>query len=86
MKNKKNWKLSKIEIKFEKGYEFKELEEEKHDRYVGKIQFANDQEESFNLNIPPKMTERYLYIMSEDIITTAEVLGQKIADSINDNL
>lgn len=79
---KDNWRLNKIEIKFERGYSFNEKEEEKHDRYVGKIEFANGDGESFNLKIPTGMTTRYMDLMREDIIKTAETLGQKIADSI----
>lgn len=79
---KTEWRLNKIEIKFENGYSFKEKEEEKHDRYVGKIEFANEDAESFNLKIPTDMTKRYLDLMREDIIKTAETLGEKIADSI----
>jgi len=76
------WRLNKIEIKFENGYSWKDNEEEKHDRYVGKIEFANEDGESFNLKIPTDMTTRYMDLMREDIIKTAETLGAKIADSI----
>lgn len=78
----KNWTLKKIEIKFEAGYSFKELEEEKHDRYVGKIEFKNGHNESFNLNIPVDITTRYMDLMKDEIIKTAESLGSKIAESI----
>jgi len=76
------WKLNKIEIKFETGYSFKEKEEEKHDRYIGKIEFANEDGESFNLKIPTDMTTRYMDLMRDDIIKTAETLGAKISQSI----
>ena len=79
---KTEWRLNKIEIKFENGYDFKEKEEEKHDRNVGKIEFSNEDGESFNLKIPANMTTRYMDLMREDIIKTAETLGAKIADSI----
>jgi hypothetical protein len=78
----KEWKLDSIQIKFENGYTWKQKEEEKHDRYVGKVSFVNDESESFNLKIPADMTERYLDLMREDIIRTAETLGNKIADSM----
>ena len=77
-----DWRLSKIEIEFKVGYSFKENEDEKHDRYVGKIQFENNDGENFNLKIPKDMTTRYLDLMKDDIIKTAETLGAKIADSI----
>ena len=79
---KMEWRLNRIEIKFENGYSFKEKEEEKHDRYIGNIEFANEDCESFNLKIPADMTTSYLDLMREDIIKTAETLGSKIADSI----
>jgi hypothetical protein len=79
---KTGWRLKNIEIKFEKGYSFNEKEEEKHDRYVGNIVFENEDGESFNLKIPTDMTTRYMDLMREDIVKTAETLGAKIADSI----
>jgi len=79
---KDDWKLNTIEIKFENGYTWKEIDEEKADRYVGKIEFNNKAGESFNLNIPHEMTNRYLKLMADEIVRTAETLGAKIADSI----
>ena len=79
---KDGWRLNKIEITFETGYIFRKKEEEKHDRYVGKIEFENNNGESFNLKIPTDMTTRYMDLMRGDIIKTAETLGAKIADSI----
>jgi len=76
------WRLKEIEIKFERGLKFREKEEEKHDRYIGKIAFENEDGESFNLKIPKEMTTRYMDLMREDIVKTAESLGAKIADSI----
>jgi len=76
------WKLKQIEIKFENGFSWKDNEEEKYDRYVGKIEFNNKDGESFNLKIPTDMTTRYMDLMRYDIIKTAETLGAKIADSI----
>ena len=76
------WRLKEIEIKFERGFNFKVKEEERHDRYVGKISFENGDGESFNMNIPKELTTRYMELMKEDIIKTAETLGAKIADSI----
>jgi len=79
---KTEWRLNKIEIKFENGYSWKDKEEEKHDRYTGSIEFENNDKESFNLKIPTDMTTRYMDLMRGDIIKTAETLGAKIADSI----
>lgn len=79
------WRLESITIKFQKGYSFREKEEEKHDRYEGRIEFKNGDEESFNLNIPIDMTNRYMELMKDDIIKTAETLGAKLAESININ-
>lgn len=79
------WALQRIEIKFEKGYSFKEIEEEKHDRYIGRIEFKNKYNESFNLNIPPNISSEYMDLMRESIIKTAESLGSKIANSIKIN-
>ena len=76
------WRLNKIEIEFKARYSFKDNEEEKHDRYVGKIGFENEDGENFNLKIPKDMTTRYMDLMRDDIIKTAETLGAKIADSI----
>lgn len=76
------WKLNRIEIKFQHGFSWKKKKEDKHDRYVGEIEFDNQDGERFNLKIPADMTTRYMDLMREDIIKTAETLGAKLADSI----
>ena len=79
---KNEWRLKEIEIRFERGFNHREKEEERHDRYVGKIAFENGEGESFNLKIPESMTMDYLDLMRQDIVNTAESLGAKIAESI----
>lgn len=71
----KVWRLQKIEIEFQRWGELK-------GKYTGKIQFENNENESFSFNIRPEMTEDYLKIMSDDIIRGASELGQKLVETL----
>jgi hypothetical protein len=84
-KNKMNsdWRVDKIEIKFEKGYNFKDDPEERIDRYEGEIQFKNGENESFQFNIKPEMAGKYMDLISQEIVNTATELGEKLKKSLN---
>lgn len=70
-----NWKLDKIEIEFQSWGENK-------GKYAGKIRFSNGDQESFVFKIRPDMADAYIKIMSSDIVTSAENLGQRLIDSL----
>ena len=77
-----NWKLKSIEIEFQKGYDFKDKPEEKHDRYEGIIKFENDERESFSFRVKPDMAQKYIDLIANDIITAATGLGERLKESL----
>ena len=74
-----NWKLESIEIKFKRGYSF----DGSIDRYEGVIKFSNGDNESFTFNIDQVKCNEYIKIIAPEIVTTAEVLSNKLLESLN---
>lgn len=74
-----NWKLEKIEINFKRGYSF----DGSVDRYEGRIQFSNGDNESFTFNIDQVRCNEYIQIIAPEIVTTAEILSAKLLESLN---
>lgn len=75
---KDNWKLKEITIRFAKGYKH----ENSVDRYEGKISFENGEDESFSFRVRPDMAENYIHLMSKDIVTSANALGERLIESL----
>lgn len=78
----KDWKLKSIDISFEKGYDWEKEEEKKKDRYEGMIKFENGDKESFSFRVKPDMAERYISLISQDIVTAASDLGDRLIESL----
>lgn len=76
------WKLKSIEINFKKGFSFEEEPEKQLDRYEGKIKFENGEGESFAFRVKPDMAKRYIELISEDIVTAATGLGERLKESL----
>jgi hypothetical protein len=74
---KENWILKKLTLEFTKGYSFNKTE----DRYEGKIEFTNGENESFSVKLREDMTEPYLKLISQEVVKNAEVLAQRMANS-----
>jgi hypothetical protein len=77
-----NWRLQKIEIQFEKGFDFKTKPDEKIDRYEGMITFQNGEGESFTFRVKPNMAQKYIDLIAIDIVTAATVLGERLKESL----
>ncbi len=69
------WRLDKIELKFESYGEDK-------GKYKGKITFGNGHWESFTFMIKPSMAERYIEVISEDVVKSASQLSEKLLKSL----
>lgn len=70
------WRLKSLTIELQKWGEFK-------DKYIGKIQFENKDSEGFMFNLSPERTEKYLSLISEELVANASNLGDKLLQSLN---
>jgi len=77
-----NWRLKKLTIEFEKGFDFREKPEEKVDRYEGVIEFENDERESFSFRVKPNMAQKYIDLIASDIVIAATGLGERLIESL----
>lgn len=71
----KDWKLSKITIEYENFGEHK-------GKYIGSIRFENGEYESFQFKLYPEMTEKYIKLLSGDIVLSANDLGNRLIESL----
>ena len=80
MENKQqtSWKLKKLEFEFKKGYSF----DNSVDRYEGKIQFENDELESFTVKLREGMCQPYLELVAKEIVNNAEELYKRLSESL----
>lgn len=72
---KDDWRLESIRLDFQSYGEHK-------GKYTGKISFQNGESESFSFKIHPDMAERYIHLMSKDIVTSASDLGNRLIESL----
>jgi hypothetical protein len=83
MKDQENdWKLIEFKLTFEKGYSFREKDHQKVDHYIGKVVFRNGESEEFILNIDQVKSEKFINIISEQMIKTTNELVSRIQESI----
>ena len=75
MNNKDDWKLKKIEIEFQTYGKQK-------GKYCGTIEFQNGEYESFRFNVKPDMAQRYIHLISQDVVDAAECLGDRLIKSL----
>ncbi len=72
------WKLRKITLEFKSGYSFNKTE----DRYEGKIEFENDEFESFSVKVTDEMSKPYLESISNEVVKNAHHLADKLEKSL----
>ena len=77
-----NWKLKSLRIDFQQGYEWQKEPEKQKDRYEGMIEFENEEKESFSFRVKPNMANKYIELISEDIVTAATGLGERLKESL----
>lgn len=71
-----NWKLKSLKINFQEYGEFK-------GKYVGKIEFENDDSEAFMFNLSPEDTAAYMNLIQDKLVKNASHLGDKLLSSLN---
>jgi hypothetical protein len=72
------WKLRKITLEFKNGYAYNRTE----DRYEGKIEFENDEFESFSVKVTDDMSKPYLELIAGEVAKNAQQLADKLAKSL----
>lgn len=72
------WKLRKITLEFKNGYTYNRTE----DRYEGKIEFENDEFESFSVKVTDDMSKPYLELIAGEVAKNAQQLADKLAKSL----
>jgi hypothetical protein len=72
---KKKWKLKSLSIDFKEYGDYK-------GKYLGKIKFENEREESFQFAIEPEMAERYLKVLAKDIVRSADELTKELTKNL----
>jgi hypothetical protein len=77
IEKKERWKLRKLTVEFKKGYSFQNTE----DRYEGKIEFENGDDECFTIKLTEEMSKPYLKLISKEVVKNAEKLAEKIAET-----
>lgn len=84
--SKDEWRLKSISMQFEKGWDhYAENDPRSCDRYEGQIVFGNDEGESFQFNIDQEMSEKYIKLISEQVVESAGMLGERVAASLGLN-
>lgn len=80
-----NWILKSVEIEFKKDWSHEKDPAQKVDRYEGKICFQNGDNESFSFKIKPHLAQKYIDLMAETIVDSANNLGNRLIDSLGLN-
>ena len=81
--SKAGWRIDKLEIEF-KTYQIKDgiVENFPEGKYFGKVRFANKEDEGFNFKLSPEQVETYIRVLSRDIVTSANELGERLLVSL----
>ena len=78
----KEFRLKSFKLEFKQGYSFKEEEHEKFDRYEGKVEFKNADNEVFILKIDQVKSKEFISLISEQLIKNAETLSDDLRKSL----
>lgn len=73
--NDSQWKLKSINISFQEWGEYK-------GKYVGKIEFANRQQEAFSFNITDEKALQFLSLIRDNVVDSASKLGERLMQSL----
>jgi len=78
----KEFRLESFKLEFKQGYSFKEKEHEKVDRYEGRVEFKNADNEVFILKIDQIKSKEFISLISEQLIKNAETLSDDLKKSL----
>jgi hypothetical protein len=73
--NDDQWRLKSLSISFQEWGDYK-------GKYIGKIQFGNNQQEAFSFNIPEEKANAFLALVRDNIVDSAQKLGERVISSI----
>lgn len=73
--NDDQWRLKSLNISFMEWGEYK-------GKYVGKIEFANRQQEAFTFNIPAEKSNEFLALIRDNVVGSAARLGERLINSL----
>ena len=74
--NNNGWGLQELSIKLMTYGEF-------NGKYVGKVSFQNKTNDAFMFNLSPERTQKYLELIQEELVDSANHLGEKLLSSLN---
>jgi len=73
--NDAEWRLKSINIRYEEWGEYK-------GKYLGKIEFANKQNEAFSFNINQDKAHEFLALIRDSVTESASRLGERLMQSL----
>lgn len=73
--NDQQWRLKALNIQFMEYGEYR-------GKYVGKIEFANKQNEAFTFNISEEKANQFLALIRDSVVDSAHHLGDRILQSM----
>ena len=85
MENKKEFKLQKFELKFERGWMHKEDPAEQVDRYEVTISFSNEVGDAFTIKVDAELSFKILEIINHKLAENTETLVNNIKAAISNN-
>lgn len=82
MNSKKDFKLIRFSLEFERGYSWNELPEQQQDRYEGYVKFSNDIKEEFVLKVDDDISLQIVKFIANKLAENTENLVKDITNCI----
>lgn len=70
------WQLTELSIRLEQWGDFK-------GKLLGKISFANRQNDAFTFTLSPEEAQEYISLVSKKLVSSASYLGDKLLHSLS---
>ena len=86
MKDKKEFKLQRFNLEFQRGWMHKEDPAEQIDRYEGSVTFSNEIGDVFTMKVDAELSFKILEIINQKLAENTETLVNNIKSAIkNEN-